>query len=98
MLGPSVEQRLERAEQRVRAAERDGDVVDVALDLVLAGELRGERFAQVALAPRVGVMRLAATRGAVQRLDNVRRGVEVGLATLQVHDRQACLVTGAGIN
>jgi len=89
------QQALQREIQPVRATVHHHHVVDMRLDAVLARQLGHQRLAQRALAARVGVVRVAVARGTRQRFDDVRRRVEVGLATLQVHYALAGLLAGA---
>jgi hypothetical protein len=84
-----TEQRLERKEERMRAAVRDDDVVRFAMELVLARELLEDRGTERRRAALVRVVRLAGAGGGGERLDDVRGRVEIRLATFEMNDSLA---------
>ncbi|HVP69793.1 MAG TPA: hypothetical protein VMS45_00635 [Gemmatimonadaceae bacterium] len=90
------EQPLEREEERVRAAVRHDDVVGFGGEPVLAAQLLDQRLAQLQRAARVRIVRLARACRGGERLDDVRRRVEIRLAALQMHDLLAGGLAGAG--
>ena len=79
-----AQQRLERQLQAMRPAHRDHDVVRLAGDAILVRQLLDQRVAQRMQAAGIGVVRLSRARRGGQRLDDVRRRIEVRLAALQV--------------
>ena len=68
----------------------------MGVDRVVARQLGDDRLAEDPLAPRIRVVGLSPASGASERLDDMRRGVEVGLAALQVHHGQTGLLPGPG--
>ena len=74
-----VDQRLEGLVQRLLAAGGDDHLVGVGVDAV-AAELRRDRRLEFGDPVRGGVPRVSGVEGLLAGLDDVRRGVEVGLA------------------
>jgi hypothetical protein len=73
-------------------------VLAADLDAARPRHVRGDRFAKFGIALRRAVVRPATVQRLFGRLDDVRRGREVGLADLQVHHAPPLRFQRAGLH
>ena len=91
-----VDQGQDRVEHHALAANGDEDAVRRRPRTPAGGGVLGDRLAQRGEAGERRVVGLARVEGALGRLADVRGGVEVGLADLEVDDRSAGRLEGPG--
>ena len=82
-----VDQGHDRVDHHALAADGHEDVLGLRGEPAAGGRVVGDRRAQVGQARVRRVVRQALVEGLLGRLADVRRGVEVGLADLEVDDR-----------
>ena len=73
-------------EHRHLAARQDQDLAGVDGGAVARGQIGGDRFAQFGDALGRGIAMVAVTQGLDRRLDDMRRGFEIGLTDAEVDD------------
>ena len=95
-LRPLRAEHQDRHEHGDLAARRDQDEVRRDVDAEPAGEVRRHGLAQGRDPGRVGIAVLAVAQRLDRRLDDVRRGFEVGLADAEVDDVAALALQFGG--
>ena len=84
-----IEQPREHQQQRRRGAAGHDHALGIERAPGAPADVERDRLAQLAQSAAVGVVRVAGRERRARRLDHGRRGREVGLADLEVHDAPA---------